>query len=228
MKIVMISDTHSMHDALKMMPPGDVLIHSGDFTGRGDPERVKEFNEWLRDVSSLYKHTIVIPGNHELTFQRGVKDSNGFQTQSPESIQLLITNATLLIDQEIIIDGVKFYGSPWQPFFHNWAYNIHRGHLKATWEKIPNDTDVLITHGPPHGILDLVPSRDAYRGSDVRVGCEQLRDRILEVRPKLHVFGHIHEGYGSIHSDGTTYVNASICDGSYRPINKPIVFDLEK
>jgi Icc-related predicted phosphoesterase len=219
MKIVCISDTHSMHKSIKELPQGDVLIHAGDFTGHGDPKRVEEFNSWLGEIKSSYKHILVVPGNHELTFEH-----------EPEISHHLITNATLLIDQEIIIDGVKFYGSPWTPFFFNWAFNIHRGHLRRVWDKIPSDTDVLITHGPPHGILDLVPARNAYNGSvDQRVGCEQLRTRVLEVKPKLHAFGHIHEGYGIVNSEeGTTYINASICDGRYKPVNKPIEFHLEK
>lgn len=214
-----------MHDAIKVVPDGDVLVHAGDFTGKGDPERVREFNEWLGKQS--HKHKIVIPGNHELTFQRGAKDSNGSFYMTPEQAQALITNATLLIDQELIIDGVKFYGSPWQPAFHNWAYNITlRARLKQIWEKIPDDTNVLITHGPPNRILDLVPNRDAYGGSDEHCGCHELKQRIVDVRPKLHIFGHIHEGYGQLVHDGTTYVNASICDGNYRPINKPIVVEV--
>jgi Icc-related predicted phosphoesterase len=216
-----------MHLAIKEMPDADVLVHAGDFTGRGDPQRVIEFNEWLGKIKPKYKNIIVIPGNHELTFESDIKASH--YDMEPEQVKALITNATLLLDQSIKIDGFNFYGSPWTPYFHNWAFNIHRGHLKATWEKIPDDTDVLITHGPPHGILDLVPASGFDRNCvDVRVGCEELRDRILEVKPKVHVFGHIHEGYGRIDSEGTTYVNASICDGRYRPNNKPIVVEIKK
>ena len=217
-----------MHDDIKDLPYGDVLIHAGDFTGRGDPERVEEFNEWLG--KQPHEHKIVIPGNHELTFQRGAKDNNGFYYMTPEQAQALITNATLLIDQELIIDGVKFYGSPWQPYFNNWAYNISlQARIKQIWAKIPNDTNVLITHGPPRNILDFIPNCDAYRGNyDEHVGCEELRDRILELRPQLHVFGHIHEAYGQLFNEGTTHINASICDGRYRPINKPIVYEYKK
>ena len=212
-----------MHDAIKDLPYGDVLIHAGDFTGRGDPERVREFNDWLGAQPHPYK--IVIPGNHELTFQRGAKDSNGSFYMTPEQAQALITNATLLIDQELVIDEIKFYGSPWQPEFHNWAYNISLpARLRQIWAKIPNDTNVLITHGPPRNILDCVPK---FQGNDY-CGCPELRDRILELRPQLHVFGHIHEGHGVMVNEGTTHVNASICTGSYRPINKPIVYDYKK
>ncbi len=212
MKIVCISDTHSMHDSIKNLPDGDVLIHAGDFTGKGDPDRVREFDEWLG--KQPHKTKIVVPGNHELTFQH-----------NPDSVHGLITNAHLLIDRSLVIDGVKFYGSPWQPFFHNWAYNISlRARLKQIWEMIPDDTQVLITHCPPHSILDCVPQ---YDKGDQFVGCKDLYERVIELKPELHVFGHIHESYGTKVLNGTTFLNASICDGRYRPVNKPLVYEIK-
>ena len=98
-----------------------------------------------------------------------------------------ITNAHYLCDESLTLDGVKFYGSPWQPRFFDWAFNKDRGApLKAIWDKIPLDTDVLITHGPPHGILDLTFDK-------IKAGCEELLLAVQRIKPKVHVFGHIHE-----------------------------------
>ncbi len=121
------------------------------------------------------------------------------------------------------IDGLKIYGSPWQPRFYDWAFNLNRGaELEEKWRLIPPDTDVLITHGPPHGILDEV-ERQYYIEN---TGCEELRKRVEMICPKLHVFGHIHCGYGQIEKFGTEFVNASNCDEEYNPVNLPVIIDL--
>lgn len=206
MKIVTISDTHGMHRSLKM-PRGDVSIHCGDFCARGTLADVSEFNEWLGTLD--YKHKLVIAGNHELCFE-----------QNPEEAKSLITNAIYLQDSSVIIDGVKFYGSPWQPAFYNWAFNLQRGaELKQKWDLIDSDTDVLITHGPPHGYLDKTMENE-------HVGCEKLIKAVHRVKPKLHVFGHIHSGYGIDKVGPTVMVNASSCTERYEPTNEPIVIDL--
>jgi len=206
MKIVTISDTHGMHRSLNM-PDGDVLIHAGDFCSRGSLENVSEFNEWLGGLN--YKHKIVIAGNHELCLERDA-----------EKAEALITNAIYLKDTSVVIDGVKFYGAPWQPYFFNWAFNLQRGaELKEKWDLIDSDTDVLITHGPPHGYLD-----ETFKGE--HVGCEELVKVVRRIKPKFHVFGHIHYGYGSVRIGVTTFVNASTCTEGYEPVNEPLVFDV--
>jgi len=203
MKIVIISDTHGMHRSLDM-PDGDVLIHAGDFTTRGTLDNVIEFNEWLGTLD--YKHKIVISGNHELSLEN-----------YPEKAKELITNAIYLKDSSVVIDGVKFYGAPWQPYFFNWAFNLQRGaEIKEKWDLIDNDTDVLITHGPPHGCLD-----DIVGGK--HVGCEELMKAVHRIQPKLHVFGHIHSGYGRDRLGPTAMVNASTCTERYEPTNPPVV-----
>ena len=137
----------------------------------------------------------------------------------PEAMKDLIKNAIYLENSGVEIDGVKFWGSPWQPEFFNWAFNLPRGpKLAEMWALIPDDTDVLITHSPPYGILDQI-----YSGE--HVGCEDLLAALQRVRPKVHVFGHIHEGYGMLKQNGTTFINASVCDERYRPFNAPIVID---
>ncbi|MCL7421771.1 MAG: hypothetical protein M8364_12785 [Methylobacter sp.] len=138
----------------------------------------------------------------------------------PEQSKMLVKNAIYLEDSGIEIDGVKFWGSPWQPFFCNWAFNLPRGpKLAAVWAKIPEDIDVLITHTPPYGILDKIDDGES-------VGCEDLSEALKRVKPKIHVFGHIHESYGVLEQDGTIYVNASLNNGYYHLVNAPIVVDL--
>ena len=208
MKLVCISDTHGYHDTMHV-PAGDVLIHAGDLTKRGTVEETRAAAEWLERLP--HEHKIVIAGNHDFLFER-----------DPAAARALFTHATYLEDQAVVIDGVRFYGSPYTPEFFNWAFMLPRGDaLRAKWSHIPNGTDVLVTHGPPHKILDLTLHGD-------RAGCEALAERVAELKPRLHVFGHIHEGYGTQGdaSSETHFMNASICTFDYRPKNAPIVFDL--
>jgi len=215
MKLVLISDTHTMHEDL-VLPQGDILIHSGDFTGRGKPHEVEEFFGWLERQSKNFKHIVFISGNHELSFDYK-------STWVVDAIKSLPTNVHYLEDSEIIIDDIKFYGSPWQPEFFDWAFNLPRGKkLEEKWEMIPNDTDVLITHGPPMYILDYT-LRDM-----INVGCLALYNKVIQIKPKLHVFGHIHEGYGIKEQDGTMFVNASSATARYELINKPIEIKYDK
>jgi len=209
MKIVCISDTHGKHEKIKDIPSGDVLVHAGDITPFGQIEIVGGFNEWLGRLP--HKHKIVIAGNHDRSFE----NYNRFISKE------MITNATYLEDSEVIIEGIKFYGSPWQPEFCNWAFNLPRGKLLAEkWSMIPDDVNVLITHSPPSGILDLTED-------GVSCGCEDLLNRIKELtKLKCHIFGHIHEDHGTKEEFGIKFINASSCDFYYQPINKPIVFNI--
>ena len=127
-----------------------------------------------------------------------------------------------LSDSGRTIDGVRVWGSPWQPWFYDWAFNLPRGAaLAAKWALIPDGTDVLVTHGPPLGVLDTT-----LRGEPV--GCAALRGRVAQLRPRLHLFGHIHEAYGVVDHDGTLFVNASNCTLAYEPDNAAIVVDLPR
>lgn len=121
------------------------------------------------------------------------------------------------------IEGIKLWGSPWQPWFFDWAFNLQRGpEIARKWDLIPDDIHVLATHGPPHGVLDKTSRRPPQS-----VGCEALLERVAALPVlKLHVFGHIHEGYGTLVRGGCTFVNASICDVRYSPVNSPVTLDL--
>src|SRR5262245_39467259 len=189
MRIVCISDTHGRHH-LSEVPDGDILIHGGDLTRHGSLADAEEFNRWLGTLP--HRHKIVIAGNHDFCFQ-----------EEPAEARARITNAVYLEDSGVEIEGLKFYGSPWTPWFCDWAFMLQRGpELAAKWAQIPANVDVLITHGPPEGILDR------NRVGEV-CGCRDLMYRVLEVKPRLHVFGHIHETAGRTDFDGVIFLNAS-------------------
>jgi Icc-related predicted phosphoesterase len=212
MRIVCLSDTHSRHDGINV-PQGDVLVHAGDSTMAGRVEEIARFNHWLG--AQPHRHKIVIAGNHDLLFE-----------SDPGLAESLITNAVYLRDDGLKIEGVRFYGSPWQPWFMDWAFNLRRGaEIRSKWNLIPEGTDVLITHGPPHGILDLVPL--GGRGENENAGCEELKAAVKRIKPQAHIFGHIHEGYGLHRGPETVYVNASVCDSDYRPVNEPMVVEVD-
>ena len=208
MRLVFLSDTHALHEGLEV-PAGDVLVHSGDLTKRGDLEDVESFDAFLATLP--HKHKIVSAGNHDFCFE----------DHRAEKARAALRHGTYLQDTGVEVGGLYFWGSPWQPWFFDWAFNLRRGaEIRARWDLIPKHTDILITHGPPLGHGDRVASNgDA-------VGCADLLDRIREIKPRVHCFGHIHEAYGQTHEDGTTFINASTCNLGYRPVNPPVVLDL--
>lgn len=208
MKIVCISDTHLRHQKYHFpIPDGDILIHAGDATFRGSKREILAFNEWFAALP--HKHKIFVAGNHDWSFQKA----------NMLARNCLAPHINYLQDSEITIDGVRIYGSPWQPEFCDWAFNLPRGAaLKEKWDKIPAGIDILVTHGPAFGYGDMTE-----RGEPV--GCEELAIAIQRVKPKVHIFGHIHNAYGRYDADGVIFINASICDEEYVPSNAPIVLD---
>lgn len=213
MKIVCISDTHTMHDRVSL-PEGDVLVHAGDSCGQGSFAELRRFAEWLRELP--HEHKVVVAGNHDWSFVR-----------QPEAARLLVESRGVryLQDSGTTINGVVFWGSPWQPEFCGWAFNLPRGKkLASRWRRIPSTTDVLITHGPPAGIRDYIAP--PLEESD-HLGCADLRKRVSRIRPQVHIFGHIHGGYGTETVNGTQFVNAAICNEGYWPGNAPIVVNVE-
>lgn len=229
MKLVCISDTHCALHEVKV-PEGDVLVHAGDGTFRGT---LQEVATWAKDLAALpHKHKIVIAGNHDWLFEKEPEIARNLMREN---------GITYLEDSGVEIEGVKFWGSPWQPEFCNWAFNLSRmgTELHDKWALIPEGTDVLITHGPPLDILDAVPRFQPRRNpldpygayldekvGEEHVGCYDLKERVLKLKPKLHVFGHIHCAYGEMEFNGTRFVNAAVMDDMCYPINKPIVVEL--
>jgi predicted phosphodiesterase len=195
-----LSDTHCAGSEGKIeVPDGDLLIHAGDLTYRGTQGEVERELAWIDSLP--HKHKVVVPGNHDWLFDPNRPASfRGWllpQGVSVDDLMSRFPTITPLIDQSATIEGFKVYGSPWQPWFYDWAFNFPRhdpGHetAKATWAKIPDDTQILVTHSPPRGILDLT-----YGGEDTRAGCPELWKRIEALdHLRLHVFGHLHESYG--------------------------------
>lgn len=205
MRIVCLSDTHNERFTV---PDGDLLIHAGDATVHGTIGEVSTFNAWFSSLP--HKHKIFVAGNHDWLFER-----------NPAAARSTLDKSIVYLQDEVAeIEGRRIYGSPWQPRFYDWAFNLNRGReLAEKWELILADVDILITHGPPSGILDRTENGD-------NAGCEELAKRLMIVRPAVHIFGHIHEGYGELELDGTRYINASNCDERYNPVNPPIVFDI--
>jgi Icc-related predicted phosphoesterase len=186
---------------------GDILVHAGDSTSVGKSHEIKNFLDWFSNTD--FTHKIFIAGNHDFAFEL-------IHDIAPEYKE---KGVHYLFDSEVVIDGVKFYGSPWQPEFFNWAFNLPRGEkLAEKWAKIPGNTDILITHGPAFGMLDWVPSGE-------RVGCQDLFYRIMEVQPKIHVCGHIHCAYGQKSFHEVEFLNAAVLDERYQHSNKPIVIN---
>lgn len=212
-RIVFISDTHTLHRHVSL-PKGDILVHCGDFTSRGLEREVVSFIDWLKTQAEEFEHVVFIAGNHDMSFEFAPAYIINILEQLPDNIHYLQ-------DSEVVLDGIKFYGSPWQPEFFDWAFNLPRGNeLASKWEMIPNDTDVLITHGPPEHVLDRTRLGEY-------VGCADLLCRVNEIKPKIHAFGHIHEGYGSKCLNGVTFINASICTLNYKPYNAPVVVEYD-
>lgn len=204
-RIVCISDTHGQH-AKTVIPDGDLLLCSGDITSHGQVREVERFDQWLATLP--HPHKVVIAGNHDFCFQEVEQESRA-----------LIRHAHYLQDEGVTIEGLKIYGSPWQPVFCRMAFNLTAPYLRQRWAAIPDDTDVLLTHGPPHMILDRT-SRGHH------AGCAELVARLQTLKVKLHLFGHIHEGYGQVQKDTTVHVNAALCDLSMRLSNDPVIIDL--
>jgi predicted phosphodiesterase len=215
MKLVPISDTHSFHRKVNV-PEGDVLICCGDITGRGEMAIIEDFVDWMKEQP--HRNKLVVFGNHEKGMEKGYK-------REPALALLREAGIIYLEDSGVEIDGIHFWGSPWQPLFYSWEFNLPRGKaLAEKWALIPNSTDVLITHGPPFNILDEAP-RDF--GSTEHCGCEELAKRVFELpNLKAHFFGHIHYSHGQQEINGIKFVNAAICTEDYKPTNPPIVVEI--
>jgi Icc-related predicted phosphoesterase len=207
-KIVAISDTHGRHRRLTV-PQGDVLVHAGDITPSGEVDVVHDFASWLAELP--HRHKLVIPGNHDHCFDISKGKFN------PGCRQVIEERAHFLLDSAVTIDGLRFYGSPWCPNLNGWAFWDRE---RDRFLDAPTDIDVLITHGPPAGIHDGGPlsfhSGSAHLARYVR-RCWKLQ---------LHIFGHVHEGYGESRLGEVHFVNAASCDRDYQPVNAPIVVDL--
>lgn len=217
MKIVCLSDTHGQHNYFNkakhvQLPEGDVLVHAGDTTSRGFDIETFAFINWMYDQD--YAHKIVVAGNHDAFYE-----SNPFEVADA----MAFAGIHYLCDSGVVINGVHFYGSPWTPIFMDWHFMKSEVQLMDRWKRIPETTDVLVTHGPPLNIADK-----NYRGESY--GSYALLEHVRRVKPKVHIFGHIHEGRNSQGMmptlvENTSFVNASFLDDCYDPygIVQPVI-----
>lgn len=217
-KIIAISDVHGKWNKLGQLEPCDVLISAGDYSFKGEKHMVKDFHEWLNKQDAGY--IISVQGNHELWVEKNFDEAKQIAETACPGIHFIGSHG------EVNIEGIKFYGSAITPWFFNWAWNVERGSdIIKEWAKIPSDTNVLITHGPPYGILDVVPYADGTPKQ--RVGCHDLMLRIGQLpNLKAHVFGHIHHSHGRQYFNGVQFYNASICDEQYMPTNPVTIFEI--
>lgn len=229
MRIIAISDTHGHHRKIKL-PAGDVLVHAGDFCNRGSYQEFEDFIVWFDQQP--FEHKVFIAGNHDVCLEAMVGSEDSFMAALIKTGRIKGENLHYLRDSSVDIDlGIKghkrFYGAPWQPNFCDWAFQRERGpEMAEKWAMIPKDVDILITHGPAYGHGDLAPPYlSKYKRN---VGCLELLKRVVEVEPLVHIYGHIHCGYGMYQSDEckTLFANAASCTEQYTPDHPPLVIDL--
>ncbi len=207
LRLVCVADTHGFHRKL-VLPAGDILIHAGDFDGR-TVEQVDDFNAWLGTLS--FRHKLVIAGNHDLLFDR-----------DPKLARAHLTEAVYLQDSGVRLEGLNFWGSPVNSILgEEWAFGRERGSaIRKHWDRIPETTDVLITHEAPYGTLDKNDILGRHQG------CQNLLGALLRVKPKLHVFGHIHGGHGRESAWNVTLVNCAVVNNRRVLTNPPTVVEL--
>lgn len=225
MRIVAVADTHTFTSDLHV-PDGDVLVHAGDMGRRGDVDELRAVADWLRTLP--HRHKVIIAGNHDWALAPCLRSepvcqaclARGASRCDPASLErgrALFADFVYLQDERTVIDGLAFYGSPWQPEFNDWAFNLPRGAaLAEKWAAIPTGLDVLITHGPPMGI------GDGWTLSG-RAGCADLRTRVEAARPRLHLFGHIHQDGGVWQHGATTFANVT----TWECERAPTVIDID-
>jgi predicted phosphodiesterase len=227
MKITILSDTHTKHRYCENdLPGGDLLIHAGDFMNSGyNPIEAMEFFKWFDEIDN-YDFKVFIAGNHDRWMQDKTEESRGILT-GYKTIEYLQDDWMTVGDSDPHDPNVKtakIYGSPWQPEFYNWAFNLPRNgeELKSKWDMIHEDTDILITHSPAQGHLDF--SGPPY--NEPNLGCPLLRNHIdVVARPKIHVCGHIHGGFGYKFDGQTHFFNASILNEQYCYVNEPMTVE---
>jgi hypothetical protein len=219
--VTVFSDTHTKHKLITNdLPGGDLILYAGDLMSSGyNEDNIVEFCSWYDSLDN-YSEKVFIAGNHDRLFENKPSNCEKLLEYYPNLRYLQDKLFTVGFDK-LDVD-INIYGSPWQPAFYNWAFNLPRNglSLESKWAAIPVNTDILITHGPAFGYLDTVEGR-----RHENLGCELLVQRIKEIKPKIHVCGHIHSGYGYVFDGETHFFNASVLDERYTYTQKPFVFD---
>ena len=197
LRILHISNTHGVHRRLRDLPEAHILVHSGDFTMSGSEAETLDFLEWLCDLP--YRHKVLVAGNHDACLYGATLDG-------------LDDNVHYLCDSGVEIEGLKFWGVPM------FMEDCVSGHQEQLYVAIPDDTDVLVTHTPPYGILD--------RDGSILYGSRELLEKVRAIRPRLHLFGHIHRAHGTTNDGMTVFSNGAIMDESYDSLNEPNVLPI--
>lgn len=218
-KIVCIADTHGLQDQIVSgassflsIPDGDILVHAGDLTLDGSFKSFAKFLAWFSGFP--HKHKVFVGGNHDR-----ILDINYDLVKN-----LVQESGCVYLENTFVkLDGVKIWGSPMTPRFFNWYFMDDRQNMRKYWKNIPKNLDLLITHGPPYKIMDHT---DNDLNPDPNVGCKELLRVVNEVKPRFHVFGHIHGGYGMQKIGKTTFANVSICNENYETVNKPVIIEV--
>ena len=216
-----LADTHGSFNLIKpeWIFPSDFLLIAGDITNYGQQSQVEACVNWALDFPT--QHRIIIAGNHDLSLDKERYESftrKPENTDIDETRKLLDTSGiTYLNHQAITIDGIHFFGSPYSMEFGQWAFPILSDQCDHFWDDVPLNTDVFLTHGPPYGILDL------SQYSQQKTGCPSLLNKINQIKPKLSVFGHLHEAYGYFKTKDTLFINCSLMNMKYQMVN-PIVY----
>lgn len=221
LKVVHISDTHMSHWQLKM-PDGDILVHTGDISGATTANELIDFNNWLGSLEGKYRDIFLVPGNHDGQFEQ------------LDFCRNIITNAKILFDEAVEFDGYKIYGSPWTLTFFDWWFMKDHDKIKEAWDKIPDDTNILLTHQPPRGLLDRAVAypqnkRDYDKNKIVHVGCKELRHACMTrlKKLKLNCFGHLHMDGGKwVEENGIIFSNGAVLNDYYFVTNGPNIIDL--
>ncbi|KAI8367472.1 Metallo-dependent phosphatase-like protein [Radiomyces spectabilis] len=216
-RFVCMSDTHSKIDFQFVIPDGDVFVHAGDLTRRSSIQEFKETIAWLGALPHRLK--IVTGGNHDHILDERfgyIEEKQYVLSRMQQANITYLEHESYLLPPDL--GGYKMFVSPYAPIHLGGAFMPRN--LQPYWEKIPSDTQVLVTHTPPYGYQDRI-----IRGNR-HVGCPHLRAKIDQIRPKVSIFGHIHESHGVAFSEHTLFVNASACNARYRANQPPIVFDL--
>tara|TARA_Y100000034_G_C6796891_1_gene357237 strand:+ start:219 stop:842 length:624 start_codon:yes stop_codon:yes gene_type:complete len=206
MRIVALSDIHNQYTM--KIPDGDVLIFAGDISYLGKLWDITKFNKWLGTLP--HEHKLYIPGNHDALFEK-----------EPLLAESIVSNGVQLTPKVTKINGVTFAGSPITPVFSKWSFQMGSAARRVHFSQLPK-VDVLVTHGPPKTILD-------QNAKGENCGCEWLLQEVsLRIKPKVHIFGHIHEGSGHQRQGDTDFYNVCILNEDQEAVHEATVINLER
>ncbi|EMI20236.1 metallophosphoesterase domain containing 2 [Rhodopirellula maiorica SM1] len=219
MKIWFISDTHNEHLRLQV-PEVDIVIHCGDESTDGDATKnepeARRFFDWYSELNVPTK--VFVPGNHSTAVEQGLIRAEEYP------------DIRFLVHESMHWNSLHLFGSPYTPRFHDWAYMKKRKQLDHVWQAVPDDVDILITHTPPKGVLDL--THDKATKELIQVGCMALRHHVEQrIKPQIHAFGHLHDekgisNYGIFTRGATQFINCSCCNLAAKLTNNGFVIEL--